>query len=131
VSTTEDPDPVLHEVVARELELLEPAVRSSRARLEDLLHPDFVEIGERGDRWERETLVALLSGLGPSAQPPVEVSDVHGSVIAEGVALVLYDARHEGQRTRRSTVWRRDEDGAWRAVFHQGTPYPEPARPVF
>lgn len=133
MSTVDGPDPVLREVVARELELLEPAVRASRTRLEELLHPDFVEIGQRGERWERETLVAMLSGLGAHAHPPIDVADVHGSRITDDVTLVLYDTRHEGRTTRRSTLWRRDDDGAWRAVFHQGTPLPDaaPARPVF
>jgi hypothetical protein len=126
VSTTADPDPVLRHVVDRELELLEPAVRGSRARLEDLMHPDFVEIGAGGDRWDRETIVALLSGLGPSAHAPIDVADVRASRVTDDVVLVVYETAHAGERAARSTVWRREGE-RWRAVFHQGTALPAPA----
>jgi ribonuclease HI len=123
-------DPVLRAVVDRELALLDPAVRSSREGLEALLHPDFVEIGSAGDRWHRETIVALLSGLGPSAHPPIDVADVRASHVTDDVVLVVYETAHAGERAARSTVWRREGDD-WRAVFHQGTPLPAKGPPRF
>lgn len=117
------PDPVLRAVVDRELELLEPAVRGSRERLEALLHPEFEEIGASGERWDRETMVALLTGLGPAAHAPIDVFDVRASGVTDDVVLVLYETRHAGERALRSTLWRRDDVG-WRAVFHQGTVAP-------
>lgn len=120
------PDPVLQAVVDRELALLDPRTRASRDALEDLLDPDFSEIGVAGETWDRATVVALLSGLGAGGAPPIVAEDVRGSVIAPDVVLLTYVAHHGGTRTRRSSVWRR-RDGVWRVVFHQGTTVPPDA----
>jgi hypothetical protein len=36
--------------------------------------------------------------------------------------LLTYTLRQPDRLTRRSTIWRRTEDGDWQIVFHQGTP---------
>ncbi|MBO0827232.1 MAG: nuclear transport factor 2 family protein, partial [Streptosporangiales bacterium] len=49
----EQGDGDLAEVVAAERALLDPRVRGDRARVEPLLHADFVEFGSSGRRWDR------------------------------------------------------------------------------
>lgn len=48
--------PVRHEdeIVAAELELMTSSTRGDGARLQELLHEDFVEIGRSGRRWDRD-----------------------------------------------------------------------------
>lgn len=112
-----------------EEDLLRPAVRRSRAALEALLAPDFVEIGRSGRVYDREAIVAALAIEDAGAATAVAgVEDFTVRVLAPGVALATYRSLHAdpGGRApvvaRRSSIWRRDADGAWRMTFHQGTP---------
>lgn len=47
------PDGELDAVIEASRELLGPVVRSDRAAVEALLHPDFTEIGASGRFWQR------------------------------------------------------------------------------
>ncbi|MGV8977842.1 MAG: DUF4440 domain-containing protein [Cellulomonas sp.] len=106
------------DVVGRELLLLDPAVRSDSDRLRELLHPDFVEFGSSGRRWDVEAVVeALAADPSSPSQAPTELTPVS---VATDVVLLTY--RIEGARgSLRSSVWVRDA-GSWRLRFHQGTP---------
>ena len=50
----------LAEVVRRERQLLDPAVRARADQVETLLHPDFVEYGASGRVWDRAAIIAAL-----------------------------------------------------------------------
>jgi hypothetical protein len=54
-------------------------------------------------------------------EPPV-VTDLAAMRLATTVVQVTYLAERDGQRTWRSSLWRKGDDGAWRIWFHQGTP---------
>jgi hypothetical protein len=41
--------------------------------------------------------------------------------MAAEVILLTYRTRRPDRVTLRSSVWRRDAEGRWRLVFHQGT----------
>ena len=45
-------------VIERELALLTPEVRGSADQLEELLDPDFEEIGKSGRLWTRDEMIA-------------------------------------------------------------------------
>jgi hypothetical protein len=47
-------------VIEREVALLRPEVRSSAEQLEELLDPDFGEIGKSGRLWTRGEMIAGL-----------------------------------------------------------------------
>ena len=47
-------------VIEREVALLTPEVRGSAEQLEELLDPDFGEIGKSGRLWTRGEMVAAL-----------------------------------------------------------------------
>jgi hypothetical protein len=116
---TSDAD--VQQVMDSELRLLTPAVRRSPAAVEALLHPEFVEFGASGRRWDRPAMVAAIgAGLTDGTVP--EVSEVRGVRLAESVVLVTYVTRRPGQRVRRSSLWRRNAAGTWQLYFHQGTP---------
>lgn len=125
-----DPDLIAH-LRRLEEELLRPEVRRSRAALEALLAPDFVEIGRSGRVYDRATIVAALAseaGAG-SDRPVARIEDFTVRLLAPDVALATYRSTRgaesgAGPRThaRRSSTWRREPGGAWRLAFHQATP---------
>ena len=113
----------LDDVVAREVALLGPAVRRSRARLEELLDRRFTEVGASGRTYDRASVVALLLDEGATAAVPV--TDVEAAAVAPGTVLVTYLSDPAHRPVRRSSLWRRGPDG-WRLRHHQGTPAPGP-----
>ena len=116
---------LLNHIQALEVELHHPGVRCSRARLEQLLHPDFHEVGRSGRAYDRATIVEYLASL---ESHPVVVSESFALVeLAPQVALLTYRSAHEEQdkglvnHTFRSSVWVLSPVG-WQLRYHQGTP---------
>jgi hypothetical protein len=102
-----------------ERELLTSAVRGDRHRLEQVLHPEFVEIGQSGHRWMRDEMIAeLVTSPGAS---DVEVRDLVVAPVAGDVLLVTYVARRVDSTVHRSSLWVRHGDG-WTVRVHQATP---------
>ncbi|MFT3855679.1 MAG: DUF4440 domain-containing protein [Ilumatobacteraceae bacterium] len=115
------PTPDLERVEQSERDLLTTDVRADPDRLEQLLHPDFVEIGQSGRRWTRtEMITALLDSPDPG---DVEIDDVHTTMITADVALITYTTRRPTSTVQRSSLWVRHDD-RWTVRFHQGTPIP-------
>ncbi|MEO6881184.1 MAG: DUF4440 domain-containing protein [Mycobacteriaceae bacterium] len=112
------PDPDTAEVIRRELMLLDPDVRASSERVLALLHPDFVEIGASGRRWDAAGIASALERAGD--EEAVEAREMIGSRLAADVVLLTFQAGRPGRVTVRSSVWVR-LDGQWRLRFHQGT----------
>jgi len=104
------------EVAALERSLLTDEVRSDRASVAALLHPDWREIGSSGRLWTREE---MLAEIGPI--PPVELEVVETVRIAPDLLLLIWRAHAVSGITLRSSLWSR-QGGGWRQVFHQGTP---------
>lgn len=103
---------------AREMELLDPEVRSDPGRVRELLHDDFLEFGSTGGVYDKKVLLDMLQDENPS---PVSIRDFAVRQLASDTALVTYrTVGQSGKEARRSSVWIR-QDGAWRMVFHQGT----------
>jgi len=107
-----------------ELHLLE--TRQNRNRLEQLLHPDFVEFARSGRRYSRSEVLAEFSAGGPTMQA-VHAENFELAEFTHGFALLTYLSAHKGlggelyRRTLRSSLWVAAEAG-WRMRFHQGTP---------
>jgi hypothetical protein len=120
------PDPA---ALAAHLEALEralhaPGVRGDAARLADLLDSDFSEIGSSGNCYGRAAALVDI----PAERTAVEIvsDDYRIALLAPTLAQVRYRSWYviEGVRQRevlRSSLWRLS-GGAWRVVFHQGTP---------
>lgn len=117
------PDPDVQWVINNELRLLSAEVRRCTDQLKKLLHPDFVEFGASGRRWDRSALIMVL-GDEPAEDAHLTPSEVIGVRLADTVVLVTYVTERSGRRARRSSLWRRIEDGTWQLYFHQGTPIP-------
>ncbi|HEX4780845.1 MAG TPA: DUF4440 domain-containing protein [Usitatibacter sp.] len=114
---SENPDLRRH-LFDLEEQLVKPAARSSRERLEELLAEDFFEFGSSGNVHDRAHVIAGALGESPGAW---SIANFKMTLLAEDVALVTYIATQSaGASSLRSSVWRRS-DGRWRMAFHQGT----------
>ena len=120
---------LVSELQALEVELHHPGLRCDAARLEQLLHADFHEIGRSGRAYDRTTVLRFLA---ERASPPSVLSDgFSASLVAPGVALLTYRSAHRqddgslASHTLRSSVW--VQVGAlWQLRHHQGTPAAQP-----
>jgi hypothetical protein len=116
-------------LIALEVELHRGAVRADRARMDALLHPDFIEFGRSGTLWTRSATLDEFAPPGAAAKAPaIHAQDFVLRELAEGLVLLTYVSAHvadDGTHhrfTRRSSLWQRDAGAAWRLRFHQGTP---------
>lgn len=110
--------PWFHVLHAKEMEILDPEVRSDPARVRDLLHDEFIEFGSTGRVYNKKILLDMLRQEKPSS---VVIRDFSVRQLASDTALVTYrTVGQSGQEARRSSVWVR-QDGVWKMAFHQGT----------
>jgi hypothetical protein len=116
------PDDGVAAATAGERALLDPAVRGSGA--EALLHPDFVEFGSSGRRWDRSAILEAMAGDLSLAGEQVVTTDWSAEHLGPGVVHLTYRSVVGGRAARRSSVWRRTAQG-WQLWFHQGTPVPD------
>ena len=115
---------LLAELETLERELHRPDTRGNRDRLEQLLHPDFVEFGKSGHRFDRAAIITALQA--EPAAPNVWSTGYELVHPAKKTALLTYiTARRQADGTlrdhaRRSSLWVWSAQG-WRMLFHQGT----------
>ncbi|MFF8264623.1 DUF4440 domain-containing protein [Streptomyces virginiae] len=113
------------EAVAREMLLMSPGVRTSRALTDGLLDPEFAEVGASGRRWDRRAMLVALPELEGGAEdgPRYEPAGMTGVELAPGVVHLTYETVIDGRRAHRSSIWRKADDGSgWRMYYHQATP---------
>jgi hypothetical protein len=117
--------PLLDQLRQLEAELHHPGAGGTRERLEQLLHPDFHEVGRSGRVYNRDTVINYLASARPV--PEVEPSGHELRLLAEGCALLTYRSARRGpdgawtEAALRSSVWMRTAQG-WQLFYHQGTP---------
>lgn len=105
------------DVVALEESLLLDQVRSDRARVETLLHPEFTEIGASGRLWSRARMLATIAPL----TSPTTLEVVGLDKLADDLLLLRWRSRSRGAVSLRSSLWQRTAAG-WQLRFAQGTP---------
>ncbi len=108
-------------VIERELALMSPSVRRSVALVDELLDPEFREIGMSGRCWTRPEAIQALASEATDESCAAEMTDIEGTVLEPNLVLLTYVSSRGGRRARRSSLWR-CSDGNWRLVLHQGTP---------
>ena len=108
-------------VIAAEMTLLDPAVRTDHDTLESWLDDDFTEIGQSGRFWTRDEILADLLSTDQSEFETAELTEPLVREIAPDCYLVTYVVQVGPRRSRRSSIWR-NNDGQWRMTFNQGTP---------
>ena len=106
-----------------ELELLNPAIRNSKERLNELLADDFYEIGESGKQYNKQEIINILPTL---SDIKYSVQNFNAIEIADDMVLATYQIQKDnissGDRTfsLRSSIWQ-NRNGNWQIIFHQGT----------
>jgi len=120
---------LFEELRGLEIELHKDQTRRNRKRMEELLHPEFLEFGRSGRRY---SLAEILDEFGKEFGPVNALPTVHSDhfelvVLAKGVALLTYLSSHldaagnPSRQTWRSSIWVHTDVG-WQMRFHQGTP---------
>jgi hypothetical protein len=118
---------------ALEVELHRTSTRADRARMNALLHEDFVEFGRSGTLWTRAATLDEFGG--PDAVvdgPTIHAQDFELRTLTDHLALLTYRSAHvdtQGRRHRwtlRSSLWQCTPAGTWQLRFHQGTPTDAP-----
>jgi hypothetical protein len=97
---------------------------TTRAAFAALITDDYWEVGASGSVYRREEVLDVLERryADPAYDPMagLEVSDFACRSAGEATWVVTYRLRQDARLTRRLTVWRH-QDGAWVALYHQGT----------
>lgn len=116
---------LLHTLSALEAELHHPGAVCTRERLEQLLHPDFHEVGRSGRPYTREFVIDAL--LGNTLNRNVLATDYAAGELTDGSVLLTYrtvqlaaDGTQEFPAIRMS-IWLNTRVG-WQLRYHQGTP---------
>ena len=113
----------------RELELLEEGlwrveVRFDPIRMDELLAPDFFEIGRFGRTYRREDIMGTTV---QSINARLPLMEFRARLLAPNIAQVIYvsTVTYQGveELAYRSSIWSRAENG-WKLRFHQGTAIP-------
>jgi catechol 2,3-dioxygenase-like lactoylglutathione lyase family enzyme len=112
-------------LAALEAEIHHPGRPCTAARMHELLHPDFHEIGRSGAPYSRAQVVQYL--LGRTAIPEVRAVHHQVEVVSGTHALLLFDTDEPGpagtrvRAAKRSSLWQRTGD-KWQLRFHHATP---------
>ncbi len=107
-----------------EVELLQPSVRRSADRLNELLADDFLEFGASGSRHNKRDVLKHLPRLD---EVKYTVHDFATIQISPDTILATYrvekEVSHSGEKSfsLRSSLWQ-NRNGQWQVFFHQGTP---------
>ena len=106
-----------------ETELLQPEVRKSTKRLDELIADEFIEIGESGKQYNKQD---ILDALPKQTRVKFSLSNFNSSEISTGIVLATFQLEKEvvnsGETiiSLRSSIWQ-NRNGKWQIVFHQGT----------
>jgi hypothetical protein len=115
--------------VLDELRLREPIfhTRAFGLTTEEFLRstaPGYWEVGASGRRYSRELILAWAGKIPEhfvdASEAGWRTEDFGLLQLGPETYLVTYTLDQNGRITRRSTIWRRGEDG-WRILYHQGT----------
>jgi hypothetical protein len=108
----------MDDVVRRELELLDPAIRRNPEAVRERLHPEFREVGASGRVWDRGSMIVSLAS--EEDDTASETRGMEPLVLADDVVLLTYLVRRGDRESHRASIWQLHE-GAWRLRYHQGT----------
>jgi len=109
-----------------EVALLQPEVRRSAKRINELLADDFIEFGMFGKKYTKKDFLELLPDSEEEKFERYEASAFKTREIASGTVLLTYKASieflktHEKLWTLRCSIWQKRGDN-WQMIFHQGT----------
>ncbi|KAA3639091.1 MAG: nuclear transport factor 2 family protein [Proteobacteria bacterium] len=115
---------ILNQIKSLECELHLLKVRADSAKLEAMLHDEFVEFGRSGQVYDKTDMIE--SFIDESGFPQIHSDNFQFKHLSDTVVLVTYISYQQVQDnikshvTLRTSVWL-FEQNTWQLVFHQGT----------
>ena len=77
--------------------------------------------GASGGQFGFDGTAALVAANTSMDDEPITTEDMRGWLLADGLVMVKYTARHQNRLTHRTSLWRRTGPGRWQIFHHQGT----------
>ena len=111
---------MLEDLRRREPIFHRPAFGKNGFDWEEMMAPDYWEVGASGRRYSREFVLDTLEARLPGDEDQWETRGFHCLEIAPDNYLVTYTLLQGARVTRRATLWRRTKSG-WKVLYHQGT----------
>lgn len=107
-----------------ESSLLQPEVRSSLAKLNELLADDFMEFGSSGLMYNKQNVLERLPSNTDKITYTIENFEV--KVLSESIIFATFKTdkvtnNEDKIISLRSSLWRKEGE-IWKIFFHQGTP---------
>jgi hypothetical protein len=98
-----------------------PEFGHTRQDYENMMDPEFWEVGASGKIYSRKFVLNTLAARAPDpSETSWNVSDFQAREIAENLYLATYTLAQGARITRRATLWRKTPAG-WKILYHQGT----------
>ncbi|HSJ37064.1 MAG TPA: DUF4440 domain-containing protein [Planococcus sp. (in: firmicutes)] len=106
------------EIYELECKHISPDVRSTGAKLAEVLDDEFFEFGSSGGLIVRSE----YEGDHPLSPDHMEISDFKMHPLGDEAVLTTYRIENKTtcRNTNRSSVWKKRQNG-WKLFFHQGT----------
>jgi hypothetical protein len=109
------------ELRAREPIFHRPELGTRRVDFERMMAPEFREVGASGRPYDRELVLRTLEERHAAPfDDPWEVREFVCQRLDVRLYLATYLLLQGERRSRRATLWRREDEG-WKIVYHQGT----------
>jgi hypothetical protein len=121
VTTQASADQQIAEAATAELELLSLECRADADRFQRLLAPDFHEFGTSGTEMRYDGTAARVAAATDLGGAPIQVENMRGRLLADGLVMLKYTSENEGRRSNRTSLWRRTASDQWQVFHHQGT----------
>ena len=110
-------NPLKDKIYKLELSHLDPDIRHSVKKLENLLADEFIEIGSSGKIYHKNDILKWLPLESPRQ---FVVEDFSIIILSEDIVLTTYKLTSEAVSSLRSSLWKFNGN-EWKMVFHQGT----------
>jgi hypothetical protein len=112
---------ILNELKAREPIFHHPEFGTSRTDFENMIVPDFWEVGASGNRYSKDCVLdELEKRYSGEYKDEWETTDFHIRQLSIDTYLLTYTLFQGKRETRRATIWKQTDLG-WKIVYHQGT----------
>lgn len=112
------------EIITLEEDLFRSSTRASKAKLQQLIADDFVEIAAAGHQFGKPE---VLSRLPTENAPEITADNYEVRILASHCVQLLYRAKvkkigdAEFSYSKRCSIWSLNA-GRWQMCYHQGTP---------
>ena len=111
---------IYEELRSMEIELVDPEVRKSPMRLEELISEEFEEFGSSGRVIRKKD---FLKGIEHDEPHGYILTDFSFTDLAADCVLVKYHSEISGVHAHRSSIWV-NVTGSWQLIHHQSTVVP-------